>query len=104
MPTFEQFEAVDGRENQTPGSKDINFSYPAPINAVHCVAAKGVLWVKVRPDYEPLFAIMDGLHKDGNLRYWMEPLEAQMDIRETEACNGQISTGVKIFPRMSHNT
>jgi hypothetical protein len=59
--------------------------------------------VKVRPDYEPLFAILNGLHKDGNLRYWIEPFEAQADTKDIEVCTGQISTGVKTFPRMSHN-
>ena len=68
------------------------------------VAARRVLWVKVRPDYEPLFAILDGLHKDGDLRYWIEPFEAQADTRDIEACTGQMSTGVKTFPQMSHNT
>jgi len=67
------------------------------------VAARRILWVKVRPDYEPLFAILDGLHKDGDLRYWIEPLEAQADTRDIESCNGQMSTGVKTFPQMSHN-
>jgi len=67
------------------------------------VAARRVLWVKVRPDYEPLFAILDGLHKDGDLRYWIEPFEAQADTRDIEACTGQMSTGVKTFPQMSHN-
>jgi hypothetical protein len=38
------------------------------------VAARRILWVKVRPDYEPLFAILDGLHKYGDLRYRIEPV------------------------------
>ncbi len=67
------------------------------------VAAKQILWIKVRPDYEPLFAILDGLHKDGDLRYWIELLEAQADTRDIEGCTGQMSAGVKTFPRMSHN-
>ena len=66
------------------------------------VAARRILWVKVRPDYEPLFAILDELHKDGDLRYWIEPVEAQADIRGIEACTGQISTGVKTLPQVSH--
>ena len=28
------------------------------------VAAKRILWVKARPDYEPLFSILDGLRQD----------------------------------------
>jgi hypothetical protein len=103
MPTFEQFEAVDRRENQTPGSKDINFSYPAPINAVPCVAAKRVLWVKARPDYEPLFLILDGLCPDAERRYWKGCCEAQGNNSNTEADTGQMSTGVEIQLPMSHN-
>jgi hypothetical protein len=30
--------------------------------------AKCVLWVKARPDYEPLFSILDGLRLDGERR------------------------------------
>ena len=36
------------------------------------VAAKQVLWVKTRPDYEPLFSILNGLHPDAERRYWLE--------------------------------
>lgn len=67
------------------------------------VAAKRILWVKVRPDYEPLFAILEGLHKDGDLRYWIEPFEAQEDIRDIESGIGQMGTGVKTFAPVSHN-
>jgi len=67
------------------------------------VATKQILWIKVRPDYEPLFAILDGLHKDGGVRYWIEPFEAQADTKDIEVCTGQIRTGVKNFPQMSHN-
>ena len=74
------------------------------VQEVGCdVAAKQIIWVKVRHDYEPLFALLDGLHPDGDLRYWIEPLEAQTDTRDIEACTGQMSDGVKTFPQMSHN-
>ena len=53
------------------------------------MAAKCILWVKARPDYEPLFSILDSLCLDGELRYWIEP--------------GQTSTGVEILLPMSHN-
>ena len=39
------------------------------------VAAKRVLWVKVRPDYEPLFSILDGLRSDGERGYSIKCLE-----------------------------
>jgi DNA invertase Pin-like site-specific DNA recombinase len=68
------------------------------------VAAKRVLWVKVRPDYEPLFSILDGLRPDAERRYWIECLEAQEDNCDIEADTGQVSTGVEILLQMSHNT
>ena len=51
--------------------------------------------MEVRHGNEPLFGILDGLHKDGNLRYWIEHFEALEDTRYIEVCTGQISTGVK---------
>ncbi len=68
------------------------------------VLAKRVLWVKARPDYEPLFSILDGLRPDGERRYWVEFLEAQKDKCDIEEDTGQVSTGVKISLTMSHNT
>jgi site-specific DNA recombinase len=74
------------------------------IQEVGCdVAAKRILWVKVRPDYEPLFALLDGLRRDGKLRNWIEPLEAQTDKSDIRAYNGQEGTGVKTLPQMSNN-
>jgi hypothetical protein len=75
------------------------------IQEVGCdVAAKRVLWVKVRPDYEPLFALLDGLHPDAEGRYWIERCEAQENNCDIEEDTGQMSTGVKTLPQMSHNT
>jgi len=68
------------------------------------VAAKRVLWVKARPDYEPLFSILDGLRLDGERRYWIERLEAHEDNCDIVADTGQASTGVEILLQMSHNT
>jgi hypothetical protein len=68
------------------------------------VAGRRILSVKVRPDYEPFFAILDRLLKDGDLRYWIEPLEVQADTRDIEACTGQMSAGVKTFSQMSDKT
>ena len=68
------------------------------------VAAKRVLWVKARPDYEPLFSILDGLHLDSERRYWIERLEAHEDNCDIEADTGQASTGVEILLQMSHNS
>ena len=68
------------------------------------VASKRVLWVKARPDYEPLFAILDRLHPDTEMRYWLEVrLETQEDNSDIAADPGQVSTGVKTLPQVSHN-
>ena len=68
------------------------------------VVAKRVLRVKARPDYEPLFSILDGLRQDTDRRFWIEPVEAQEDNCDIEADTGQMSTGVEIVLPMSHNT
>ena len=68
------------------------------------VVAKRVLRVKARPDYEPLFSILDGLRLDNDRRYLIECLEAQQDNCDIEADTGQASTGVEIQLQMSHNT
>jgi hypothetical protein len=66
--------------------------------------AKCILWVRARPDYEPLFSILDSLRLDGEKRYWIEPSEPEGDISDIEADNGQMSTGVEILLPMSYNT
>jgi len=60
--------------------------------------------VKARPDYEPLFSILDGLRLDGERRYWIERRETEGNICDIEADTGQMSTGVEILLTMSNNT
>jgi hypothetical protein len=67
------------------------------------MAAKRILWVKARPDYEPLFSILDGLCLDGERRYWIEHRETEGNICDIEVDNGQMSTGVEILLPVSHN-
>jgi hypothetical protein len=68
------------------------------------MAAKSALWVKARPDYEPLFSILDGLCLDGERRYWIEHRETEGNICDIELDNRQMSAGVEIQLTMSHNT
>jgi hypothetical protein len=49
-------------------------------------------------------SILDGLHPDGERRYWVEFIEAQKDNCDIEADTGQVSTSVEILLQMSHNT
>jgi len=55
------------------------------------VATKQVLWVRVRPDYEPLFSILKGLYQDKESRYWLMRPVAQMDNYDQEEYGGQMS-------------
>ena len=66
--------------------------------------AKCILWVRARPDYEPLFSILRSLRLDGEKHYWIDPREPEGDISDIEADNVQMSTGVEILLPMSHNT
>jgi hypothetical protein len=63
------------------------------------VVAKRILWMKARPDYEPLFSIQDRLRPGAESRYWIECLEAYVDNCDFEVDSGQTSTGVEISPR-----
>src|SRR3990170_3180855 len=36
------------------------------------VESKRIMWVKVNPDYEILFRLMDGLQPDAGRRYWIK--------------------------------
>ncbi len=68
------------------------------------VVNKCVLWLKARPDYEPLFSILDGMHQDADRRFWLEQMEAQEDNCGIEEDTGQVSTAVEIVLQMSLNT
>ena len=65
------------------------------------VMIKLVLWLKARPDYEPLFSILDGVRQDAARRFWIERLEAQENNCDIEVDTGQIGTGVEIQSQLS---
>ena len=44
------------------------------------VGTKRIVWVKVNPDYEILFRLMDGLRPDAGRRYWIREQGAHEDI------------------------
>jgi site-specific DNA recombinase len=68
------------------------------------VLAKRALWVKPRPDYEPLFSIMVELRQDADRRFWIGQIEAQEEPCNTEAETGYMKTDVEIVLQMSHNS
>ena len=67
------------------------------------MAAKCILWVKARPDYEPLFSILEGMRQDTDRRFWIERLVESEDNCGIEEDTGHMSTGVEIVLQMSHN-
>jgi len=67
------------------------------------VGTKHIVWVKVNPDYEILFRLMDGLCPDAERRYWIREQDADVDIVGIGEETGQEGTGVKIAPLVSHN-
>lgn len=68
------------------------------------MAAKGIVWLKVRQDYEPLFVILDGLRLDSERRYWIEHRDTEGNFSDVEVNLGHMSTSVEILLTMSHNT
>ncbi|MEP0823918.1 MAG: hypothetical protein HRF40_00375 [Nitrososphaera sp.] len=67
------------------------------------VLSKHVVWVNARPDYEPLFSILDGLRQDAGCRFWIGSFVTTEDNCDVEVDTGQVSTGVDIVLQMSHN-
>ena len=74
------------------------------IQEVGCdVESKCLKWVKVRPDYDALFSLLNGLRLDAERHFQIERLEAQGDNQDNKEDIGQIVTEVKIQLPMSHN-
>jgi hypothetical protein len=67
------------------------------------VGTKRIVWVKVNPDYEILFRLMDGLHPDTARRSWIRKQGPEVDVVDMGEELGQIATEVKIAFLMSHN-
>ena len=68
------------------------------------MTATCLLWVRACPDYEPLFSILDGFRPDSDRHYWIECNVMEKNISDIQVDSGQISTGVEILLKMSHNT
>ena len=67
------------------------------------VAAKRVIWIKARPDFEVLFQLLNTLRGDGQRRFWIEYPEAEKNNCDIGEGLGQERTVVKTSPVMSHN-
>jgi hypothetical protein len=68
------------------------------------MTATCVLWVRARPDYEPLFSILDGLCLDSERRYWIKRKIMGRNISDIHVYSGQIGTSVEIWFPKSHKT
>jgi hypothetical protein len=74
------------------------------IQEVGCdVGTKCIVWVKVNPDYEILFRLMDRLRPDAGRCYWIREYSTQGNIVDIGEELGQMETEVKIALPMSHN-
>ena len=72
------------------------------VQEVGCdVGTKRIMWVKVKPDYEILFRLMDGLDPGAERRYWIREQGTEGNISDIEEDIGQMSTGVEILLPMS---
>lgn len=67
------------------------------------MAVRHIVWVTARPDYEPLFSILDGLRLDSERRYWIEHRDTEGNISDVEVEIGHMCTGVEILLPVSHN-
>jgi hypothetical protein len=66
------------------------------------MTAMCVLWVRARPDYEPLY--LDGLRPDTEWRYWVSEQGTEVNTCSMGEDMGYTVTEVKIALPMSHNT
>ena len=74
------------------------------IQEVGCdVGSKRIIWVKVNPDFEVLFRLMDGLRPDTGRRYWISEDVIEVDTCDMREDMGHIVKEVKIALPMSHN-
>ncbi len=67
------------------------------------LGAKRILWVKVRPDFEVLFQLVEGLSVDAKRRYWIRSRDEKSEDQGLEENKGQIGIEVKIPLPMSNN-
>jgi site-specific DNA recombinase len=67
------------------------------------VAAKCVIWIKARPDFDVLFQLLNNLRVDEQRRFWIVYQEADEDACDIREDLGQEGMEVKIAFPMSHN-
>jgi len=68
------------------------------------VAAKCVIWIKARPDFDVLFQLLNNLRVDEQRRFWIREQGADGNIVDIGEEMRQKVTEVKIALPMSHNS
>ena len=68
------------------------------------MTATCVLWVRACLNCKSLFSFLDGLRPDSVRRYWIDTKVMKRNISDIQVDIGQISSGVEILLKMSHNT
>ena len=68
------------------------------------VAAKRVIWIKARPDFDVRFQLLNNLRVDEQRRFWITYPEVDEDTCDIREDLGQMGTEVKIALPVSHNT
>ena len=67
------------------------------------VAAKRVIWIKARPDFDVLFQLLNNLRVDEQRRFWIAYPEAKDDGCDIREDLGQEGMEVKIALPVTHN-
>jgi hypothetical protein len=67
------------------------------------VGVKRLLWVKVNPDYDILFRLMDNLRAEAGGRYWIIEPGAEEKDGEIGVTVGQMPASLQIAIPVSHN-
>jgi hypothetical protein len=67
------------------------------------VSTKKIVWVKVNPDFEIPFRLMEGLIPDNGRKYLVKTLETNQANCINEEDKGQMGMEGKTFPAVSHN-
>ena len=71
---------------------------------VEDIADQSLPWEKDRPDYKPLFSLLDGLSQAAFRRFWIEQLEASEHRFDTKNAMRQANTDIKIVLQISKHT
>lgn len=84
-------------------SEPDQFSFPILQDTRCDVGTTRIVWLKINPDNEILFRLMDRLRPDAGRRYLIKEQGTEGNIVGIGEDIGQVATEVKIAFPMSHN-